>query len=123
VRKLLYIFAVLLLIAAAALTFWWSRSRNSVNVSINNESGRPLDNITVISQGRSLEINHFVDGDAMCLDEARFTFNVQLSFDVDGKHYEFPIHTHMLPFGDSAVVISFDSQKKLSVQSFPILNP
>jgi hypothetical protein len=108
---------------AAALTFWWSRTTNSVNVSINNHSGRPLDNITVISQGRSLEINHFVTGDAMCLDEPRFTFDVQLSFDVDGKHYVFPVHTHMLPFGDSAVVISFDSQKKLSVQSFPILNP
>jgi hypothetical protein len=105
----------------AALTVWSLTTTNTVSVNFENRSGRPLQNFTVITRGHPVKFEEdMLAGEAgEFKDDPRLVFDLRVSFDVGGQHYDLPARTYMLPFGNSVVLLSLDRELRLSIQSVP----
>lgn len=119
-RKTLYVCGVALLVPfgvlAAAITLWWFTTGDNVSVNVRNHSHKYVENIVVSGHGFSCRLGGMgVPGGWAFSARPRFRFDVRMAFDVDGRHYDLPGHTWMLPFGDSLVTVWLDEELKLHV--------
>jgi hypothetical protein len=124
VKKFFYVLAIVLLtpvgVAAGALTLWWFTTTNTASVNLWNRSHSTLRNIIVSVPGRSDPFAEMAPGDSGGFPaDPKFTYDVHVSFDADGRHYDLPARIHMLPVGDSIVSLSIDGEFRLSVSAKP----
>jgi hypothetical protein len=103
--------------------FWAARTTTILVVGINNDCGRTLQNFTVTTHGQRVEFHDLTTGGGSYNDEPRIINDLRISFDVDGTHYDFRVRRYMLPFGEWGIILSFNPQMKLSVQSGPSFLP
>jgi hypothetical protein len=124
VRKVFYVAGIVVLtpigLVVGALTLWWFTTDNNASVNIWNRSGRTLHNLVIAVPGRSERFGDFgaAHSGGFAADP-HLRYDVLVSFDTDGQHYELPARAYMLPFGDTLVSLSVDDQLRLFIGARP----
>jgi hypothetical protein len=124
VRKLLCILGIAVLtpigVLVGALALWWFTTDNNASINFNNHSGTTLRNVVITVPGGSARFETLGPQHEVAFSgDPRLRFDIHVAFDARDRHYDLPARTHVLPFGDSIVVISIDEQMRLAVGAKP----
>jgi len=124
VRKVLYVLGIAVLtpigVLVGALTLWWFTTDNNASINFNNHSGTTLRNVVITVPGRSARFETLGPQHEVAFSgDPKLRFDIHVAFDAHEQHYDFPARTHVLPFGDSIVVLSIDERMRLTVGAKP----
>ena len=120
-RKFFYVLSIVVLtpigVLVAAFALAWLTTGTNASVNIWNRSHTTLRNIVISVPGRSETFASMAPGDSAAFSAGpRVAFDVRVTFDAEGHHYDVPSRIHLLPFGEFGVLISIDDRMRVSVK-------
>jgi hypothetical protein len=105
--------------AAAVVTLLSLFTNANVSVGFINRSNTTLQNLVVSCPDfdRSPDVE-MVPGNSFAFSaKTRSKFDIRISFDPRGQHYDIPSRVRLAPLGDYMVSLSLDDRMRLSVET------
>ncbi len=108
------------ILLAAVICLDWMTSSNQITFEVANDSNTVLHNVSVIIPGipdtRMEEMQPTASfGPAI---PARMKVSLQVTFEANGQHYDYPIELRALPFGLWTFWVRIDDRMQISVKRY-----